>query len=269
MKEGVWLTLLALLVIVAVVVVRPDWICTIFGLTASESFATGAHALRVYCISVAFCAASILVEGFEQARDREQRAALLSVLRKGVVLFPCILLCAQGGENTIWWFFPATEMLSLVLYSLIQLWQASRKKDAATPEEEVYRGVIGSNIEELPDIMAEIDTFCENKGCTMRQQMVVDLVAEEVCSAIVRDGFKGKKDGFIQLTLFACEDGQFEFHIRDNAARFNPFELQASRMKSAEEEMDISAMGIQMIRKKVKSFFYRQYQGFNSLVIRV
>ena len=32
---------------------------------------------------------------------------------------------------------------------------------------------------------------------------------------------------------------------------------------------DMDAMGMLVIKQKAKDFFYRQYQGFNSLIVRV
>jgi len=268
LRTGLILTFASVTALIAVVAVRPDWVCQLFGVNAPESLAIGTQALRIYCTGALVSAISIVLEGYEQARGNEKRAALLTVLRKGAVLFPLILLFAAGGSSAIWWFFPVTEWVSLLIYALICRVRASRSP-AETGEDRIYRGVMHSSIEELPVLMQDIEAFCERWNSSMKQQMVVNLVAEEVCSAIVREGFRHITDGNIQLTLIAAEDGEFEFHIRDNADQFNPFSLKEKRMNDASEEMDVSAIGIQMIRKKVKSFFYRQYQGFNSLVIRV
>ena len=269
LQTGMVLTFLAVSVLLAVVAIRPDWICLLFGVTAAESLEIGTRALRIYCTGALFSAVAIVLEGYEQARGNEKQAALLTVLRKGAVLFPLIVLCALGGSAAIWWFFPATEWVSLMIYAVVC--RVRKRHDTAEQAEEnrIYRAVMHSSIEELPALMQDIEAFCERWDCSMKQQMVVNLVAEEVCSAIVREGFPHTRDGYIQLTLIADENGEFEFHIRDNAVQFNPFALEEKRMNAADEEMDISAIGIQMIRKKVKSFFYRQYQGFNSLVIRV
>ena len=68
--------------------------------------------------------------------------------------------------------------------------------------------------------------------------------------------------------MVALEDGDFELHIRDNAALFDPFSLQTGRIGSR-EKVDIDAMGILVIKQQAKYFFYRQYQGFNTLVVRI
>lgn len=227
LRTGLILTALSVSALTMVIAIRPDWVCLLFGVTQPESLSLGALALRVYCTGALVSAVSIVLEGYEQARGNEKRAALLTVLRKGAVLFPLILLFALGGINSIWWFFPVTEWVSLLVYALIcRLRDGKRREDDLQEEERIYRAVMHSNIEALPALMADIEAFCEKWGSSMRQQMVVNLVAEEVCSAIVREGFAHTRDGYIQLTLIAAEDNEFEFHIRDNAVQFNPFALQ-------------------------------------------
>lgn len=208
-----------------------------------------------------------MLGGYEQARGNEKRAALLTLLRKALVLFPCILIFSGLGKSGIWWFFSVTEWVSLLIYALI--YKRVSPDETRAEDERIYRGTMHGDIGSLPALMSDIEAFCEKWGSSMKQQMVVNLVAEEICSAIVHKGFKNISDGTIQLTLIAEENGEFEFHIRDNAEKFNPFALEEKRMHDAEEDIDMSAIGIQMIRKKVKTFFYRQYQGFNTLVIRV
>ena len=62
----------------------------------------------------------------------------------------------------------------------------------------------------------------------------------------------------IKLTVLADQNG-FTLHLRDNSYEFNPF--------SAEEGDGPNALGMLIVRKKAKEFFYRRYQGFNTLVI--
>ena len=86
--------------------------------------------------------------------------------------------------------------------------------------------------------------------------------------AIINNAFNRIKNGYIQVTLVALKDGNFELHIRDNAEIFNPFSLQTG-MVGNENDFDIDAVGMMVIKKQAKDFFYRQYQGFNSLVVRI
>ena len=75
-----------------------------------------------------------------------------------------------------------------------------------------------------------------------------------------------KSSGFIQITVLALNDGTFELHLRDNAIEFNPFSLEGGYVLDSD---DLDATGILMIRRRAKEFFYRRFQGFNTLIITV
>ena len=94
------------------------------------------------------------------------------------------------------------------------------------------------------------------------------MAVEEISLAIIENAFSKQKDGFIEITLIAQEDQEFELHIRDNAVSFNPFLLNSEKV-GATDGFNEEAMGMMVIKSKCKHFFYRRYQGFNTLVVRI
>ena len=54
----------------------------------------------------------------------------------------------------------------------------------------------------------------------------------------------------------------FTLHLRDNSFEFNPFAPQAGL-----DGEGPNALGMAIVKKKAKEFFYRRYQGFNTLVV--
>lgn len=80
-------------------------------------------------------------------------------------------------------------------------------------------------------------------------------------------GFHRQQAGFLQITLVALPNHEFELHIRDNGQAFDPFSQKAEKVGNADSDVD--TIGILVIREKAKDFFYHQYQGFNTLVVRI
>ena len=76
--------------------------------------------------------------------------------------------------------------------------------------------------------------------------------------AILKHGFQGRTDGYLQLTAIMDEGGVLELHLRDDATTFNPFALDTSRA-SRDEAFDMDGMGVLVIKKRAKEFFYRRY----------
>ena len=61
----------------------------------------------------------------------------------------------------------------------------------------------------------------------------------------------------------------FVFSVRDNCANYNPFAVDSRQLRDLEDDEAVGNIGILIVKKKAKDFFYRRYQGFNTLVITV
>lgn len=248
----------------ALVSLFPRWVCAAFGLSDADALAVGAVALRLYCLSSVFAGAGILLESYLQSVEREQEAFVLATLRGCAVLLPVTLLLAVTWPAGLWWVFPITEALALGLFLAWQKFHPAQR-EAFSPDR-VFHRLIHSQTMELGDLAQEVENFCDRWGASPRQRYLVDLTIEEIGVAIISKAFAFQKDGYIQITLIACEDGGFQLHVRDNAAGFDPFSLETGKIGEG-ENFDMDAIGMLMVKKQAKSFFYRQYQGFNTLVV--
>ena len=244
----------------------PQMVCAAFGLGTAEAAQVGAGALRLYCLSSAFAGVSVLLEAYYQSVEREREAFVIATLRGCAVLLPAAALLALLRPAALWWVFPVTEILSLGLFLL---WRFLRPAAEGTfPQERILHRLIRSRTEDLGALAAQLEEFCESWGASPRQQYLVCMAVEEITVAIIQNAFDRMADGYIQITLIACPDGAFELHLRDNASFFNPFSLETERAKE-DGSFDMDAMGMLVVKKQAKSFFYRQYQGFNTLVVRI
>ena len=174
------------------------------------------------------------------------------------------------GVGLFWVAFPVIEAVSLLVWFIIVRLPFAQK--ANTEVEDTYTKTIRNKNEELGTLLADIEAFCEERGATFKQIYYVNLIVEEICGAIMHNGFKNKKDGYIQLTLVAADNQSFELYIRDNADKFDPFSLNTGKitMDSSQDSNDsMDALGIMLVKKNAKDFFYRNYQGFNTLTVKV
>lgn len=249
----------------ALIACFPEAVCLLFGLTEPAAMQLGCYALRVYCLSALPAGVCLLLEGSYQACGEEKPAYLLTILRGAAVLLPVTFFFAALGGARFWWLYPTTELLTLLLFAG---WRRRfGANSAADAGERVLTATIRSRNTELAALLEEIEAFCARWNAAPQQVYFVGMAVEELCAAIMQKGF-GKADGYLQVTLIAEEDGSFALHIRDNAAAFDPFSLHTAKAGGA-EEIDPDALGMLVIRKKAKDFFYRRYQGFNTLVVRI
>lgn len=247
------------------IAVFPASVCHLFGITNIEAIELGKYALRVLCIGEAFAGISTLLETYYQASGQEKCSLTIAILRGAVVLIPATMVFSLCGQKGFWWLYPFTEIVSLAAFVVWRKFFSSKEKNFDS--ERVYTNIISNKNAELGPLIAQIEEFCEKWEATVKQSYFVTMTVEELCAAIISKGFNGA-DGYIQLTVIAHEDNQFDLHIRDSATSFNPFTLQTKRADS-EEGVDMDAMGVFVIRKKAKSFYYRRYQGFNTLIVKI
>lgn len=248
-------------------------IAVLFGLSARMAD-MGALALRLYSLSVPWIGASMLLSSFWQAIGREKDTLLLTVLRTFAVYLLLAVPLAWGPLGLFWWVFPATEAFSLLLFGL---WRMLRRRGlrelvlndlSARP---ILQRLLGQDPAALGSLLEGVEAFCGGLGAKPGQTYLATMAVEEMCQAIfLHTARLGRGNVYIQITLFPIGQGLFELHIRDNAPAFDPFSLRVSRINEAEnQESAMDSMGVLLVKKKAKEFYYRHYQGFNTLTVRI
>ena len=251
------------LILAAAVFLFPDLICRFFGLTEENILTAGREALRYFAVSIPLSSVGIMLANYYEARQSEKDTLLLSTLR-GVLPVMLALIFMLSAPDRFWKLFVLSEAMTLAIFGLCKCFSGR----PPFQRERVFRKTIFSRSEEITETTEEIGEFCQRWDAPVKQQYIAAMAVEEICVATLDNGFRGKEDGFIQLTMIALEDGSMELHIRDNADSFNPLAMEMNGA-ATDEDVDFSALGISAIKKKVKEFSYRHYQGFNTVIIRL
>ncbi len=220
-------------------------ICRIFGLT-DVLLEPGAQALRIFCVGAEFTGINILLSNYYQAREEAFPAFLITSLRSFFVLIPCTLLLARLGVEWIWWMYPITELLTLLIFLLgYRFFTAKQKR--LEPERLLRLNI--HQEEQLAQALEDVSAFCERWQADMRQGHFVTMAVEEITMAIFQKAMGMSVGGRIRVTLIAQESGDFELHFIDNAVKFDPFSLKSTRVEEFFEDLDVYAMGMTIFRK--------------------
>lgn len=244
----------------------PGGMCTLFGVAGTAAEGLARLALRIYALGAVFAGANILVCSYCQACGRERAAFAVETLRGAALLLPLALLFSRLGLGGFWWLFPTAEGGALAIFLL---W--ARGKELAgvdLPAGRVFQRTISSSAAGLGQLTRELERFCAQWGATARQRYFVTMAAEELGLAILRFGFAGREDGYLQITAAALPEGLFELHIRDDAVSFDPFRLETNRAQAG-SQVNLDAMGVLVVKEKAKRFSYRRCQGFNTLSVTI
>ena len=266
-RKGFFVGMITGLAVTALVGIFAPQVCALFGLSPENGGTLGIWAIRIFCTGTLLTGINHLWGEFSLARGQSLPTFVLSTLRGAAVLIPLTLLCSQFGARFVWIVFPLTEAVSLAIFLL---WRKLKYVDNGQIEpERVYRAFLHNQLEEIGTVTEQIEAFCERWEATPKQHYYVQMTVEELCNVIMTKGFQGKEadDCMIQISLVAGKDGKFTLHLRDSSDTFNPFAFSAD--KTDGEEIDFNEVGMQVIKKRAESFYYRRYQEFNTMVVTI
>lgn len=266
-----WGAILGALLLSAVAFFAPA-VARLFGLS-EEMVGMGTLALRWYCVGGVGVGASVLLSAYWQAVGKEHQTMVLTFLRSFAVYLAFAVPLAMGPLKWFWLVYPATEGFSLLIVGAWQMAVNGRKRGQITDLDDapIFHRMLQQDNQELSGLLEECEEFCAMQGAKMQQTFFVTMAVEEMSQAIFAHARESGRSGiYIQITLFQSEPGVFDLHIRDNAMAFDPFSLHTNKISEADsEELAMDSMGVLMVKKKAKEFYYRHFQGFNTLLVRI
>lgn len=111
----------------------------------------------------------------------------------------------------------------------------------------------------------EIEEFCEENQVLPNKLLSIQLILEELVTNIIKYGSGDEKNETIQVSLTIAVD-VIKLDIRDNSGEFNPLKASEPDIELAAEERNLGALGLFLVRKKVKSLTYENKDGFNVVI---
>ena len=79
--------------------------------------------------------------------------------------------------------------------------------------------------------------------------------------------FTGKANEYIQVTMYRDDNEDYILRIRNSAPYFNPFLMKTGRLQQDVKEEFLESMGVMLVKKQAKSIFFRNYEGFNVILV--
>ena len=260
--------LLGLLATVGVML-WPQVLDLLFGMEDIGEVGKAYYAARVFCIGTIFMGVCLLLQNYLQSEEDEKGAFLVVFMRRVGAGLPLLFLLAEGGFYVFWFVYPLGELVTL---AVIWFYQRRRGERKSIPAERVYSVSFLGYGEALTQQLEAIEDFAVRWGADERKRYLLRLALEEICEE-ERLRFKGKAV-LVQLTLIARDNGIFELHFRDDGEEFDPFQLAKEALAHqpkgmAEAARNTRGIGLHMVKSHAVNFFYRSYQGFNTLTLSI
>ena len=239
-------------------------VSSFFGLGDAESLTVSIPAIRWFLLSTPLGGLLMILTGFFQSCGREKLAGEITLMRKALFLLPITVILGFWLPKDFWWLFVIAEGVTMIVLATAVRGRLLKKQDAKVP---VFSATMDNQNHELGRVLEEVVAFCDEQEIPTKQAILIQLAVEELSVVTMEKAFSGKQDEYIQLTLAREENGDHVIHIRNSAPYFNPLDLRMGKIQQEETEDLMDSVGVMMVRQKVKSLHYRNYEGFNMMTV--
>lgn len=262
----VWSGLLSAVLAAGLALFAPQ-LSALFGMGEGLGLIYASRGIRIFAISVLPAVVNVVFSLYYQALLREWLSYLITFLRSFVFYLLALFLLARSGMENFWYIFAAAELLSILVWAPAAIFRGGFLQLRDIDVSNAKSVVIADSSQAISQVVEEIQAFCEERDTGPKQVMYIGLTIEEVCCAIVEHCKEQMGDIYIQVTVVA-QDGETTLFLRDNAFAYNPLgaDTDADDL-TAEEQAEL--LGVRIVQKTAKEFYYRRYSGFNTLVIRL
>lgn len=241
----------------------PGAVASFFGLNENAAQAIAVPAIRIFCLSTPFAGFLMIMTGFCQSSGKVKWSSLITALRTFVILLPVTLLFGYFSPNAFWWVFPVCEGLSCLIVLAARRFLAVEKIETIP----TFSACMDHTNNQLEKVLTSLEEYCGTHAIPMKKAIQLQLAVEELCLVTMEQAFTGRPDEYIQITLAQELNGDYSLVIRNSAPRFNPFTMEMGRLQREEEEKLMASMGVLLVKEQSKALFYRNYQGFNVLMV--
>ena len=127
--------------------------------------------------------------------------------------------------------------------------------------------ILPNDVQEIPQLAAFIDEFCESCGIDMSTTMSLNLAIEEAVVNVMDYAYPAGSNGDV-LVDAESEDGLLTFVIRDNGSPFDPTKAGEVDTTLSVEERPIGGLGIHLVRTIMDTLDYSYENEQNILTLR-
>lgn len=125
---------------------------------------------------------------------------------------------------------------------------------------------VKADVGNLNDVLGFIDSILEDKGCSLKAQMQIDIAVEEIFVNIANYAYAPEVgDAVIRLSV---ENDEAEITFIDSGVPYDPLEKDDPDVSLSAEERQIGGLGIFMVKKSMDSLAYRYENGNNIFTIK-
>jgi len=252
--------------LVAFLLIAPQLIGIVFGMTSPDTLALLKPALRLFALYIPFSGAILLLQNFYNTTERRSLATSLVVMDGFLFVVPFAVLLSSIQSNLLWLCYAASGACTLL--TLLLLARRIRKKENVQGllmirerNDYIHKFdfTIAATKEEAVRLSERVMALEVKAAAYTRLLKILALVLEEMTVATVHYAHADSA-GFIDILVFVT-DAQVTILMRDNGRPFNPLEY------IPEENDGCITDSIQLVKKLASRMEYSRQLGFNTCVL--
>ena len=257
--------------LMAVFIVFPDAVLTVFSFNKYEIYDTARLCVRLFSLTFVFFAANRITQVYYQTTLKTTLSTVNTVLQGFVYLLPLsILFIGTIGIMGVSVAAALTEALAFFTVLVFRMIQQKRGKlpqkgFLMIPDQDgdsLCDMTIKSTEQDAVEVSEKLIRSCEENGVAPETAGIIGVAAEELAVNISRYGYKKPGLRYVDINLSKA-DGKLLLRLRDDGVPFNPTQYRS------DEDDEFLMTGIEMIRRITDKLSYSRVLNMNNTVIEV
>ena len=258
LRYGMIVTVALSLVVMAVSVLFPQQLASLYGFTDPEAIKVFNVTFRLLSINIPVLAVIYVMRSFFQATKQKGLANLLVVLDGFLTIVPLMYWFSKYNIYWLWAAFPISKVLTLAIVAAVMLAtkKARNKKGILgldEPQGIAYDFSIKNEIDQAIKASEEAMSFCEKNNVPENVANLVGVTVEELCHNIAVYASSAAAD-----TVDVCVrilENEVNIRLRDSGSEFDPTDYIDNSGRQI--------TGLELVRKLSSGINYNRILGFN------
>ena len=264
LKYGMLITLLLCLIVMAISMLFPTQLATLYGLTDVKLLEVFKVTFRILSINIPVLGIIYVMRTFFQGTKQNGIANLLVILDGFATVIPLMWAFSKINIYWLWASFPISKAVTVAIIAIaVIICKRVQHKDnyllMDAQEGTVLDFTIENKLEAALEASEKVMVFCEKNGVDKTTATQLGVAVEELCVNTAKYAYSPQSksiDIFVKIS-----DKAVILKLRDNGKIFNPTEYRDDSGKSI--------TGLEMVRAIASSVEYNRVIGYNTTVVNI
>ncbi len=264
LKYGLIVTTALCLIVMALSMLFPVQLASLYGLTAPKIVSVFKTTFRIVSLNVPILGLIYVMRTFFQATKQKGLANLLVIVDGFAAVVPLMWALSKINIYWLWASFPISKAVTVLItiIAVVICKKIKNKKNYLLLDEEegtIFDFTIENKVEAALEASEKVMAFCESNSVDKNYATLVAVAVEELCVNTARYAYSPQCkdiDVFIKIS-----EEKIILRLRDNGKIFNPTEYV--------DDSGRIITGLKTVRSICSEIEYNRVIGYNTTVLSI